>query len=399
MSVHGDVAPGFEPVRTLFARLLTAPGRGGGSLVVRRGDEVLADLWGGYADPATQRPWQRDSLGLSFSTSKGVAATIVHRLADRGLIGYDEPVAAYWPAFAAGGKGRTTVRELMSHRAGLDDITCICADVPALLRHEDAAEALAACTPTSRPGTPAYHAITFGWLMAGLARAVTGRGMDDLLEDEICAPLGIDGLHFGAPRTRPERVPALVGGLGPLVRLGPRAASLLPGFAPPRRALRSVVIPGFDNIFKGASPAILQTVMPAVNGMFSAESLATMYAALANGGSVGGRRLLSAETVDALGRVQTSARDANLLIAMRWRLGYHQAFVPRTRVPRAFGHYGYAGSGGWADPDSGLSLAFVSNRIYALHEAFGDFALMRLSRAVVEAARAAGLAQRARRAA
>jgi CubicO group peptidase (beta-lactamase class C family) len=148
-----------------------------------------------------------------------------------------------------------------------------------------------------------------------------------------------------------------------------------------------VTVPGFDGIFKGAAPPVLQTLMPAVNGMFTAESLATLYAALANGGSVGGQRLLSPETVNALGRVQTTAPDRNLVVPMRWRLGYHQAFIPRTRVPRAFGHYGYAGSGGWADPDSGLSLAFVSNRIYAVHEAFGDFALMRLSRAAVEVTR------------
>jgi CubicO group peptidase (beta-lactamase class C family) len=392
MIAQPHVEPGFEPVQRLFAQLFAARGRGGGSFVVRQGDRVLVDLWGGTADPATRRPWQRDSLGLSFSTSKGVSATVIHRLADRGLLSYDEPVAAYWPAFAAAGKGRITVRELLSHRAGLDDISRAAPNVTALLDHVGCEERLAAGAPY-RPGAPAYHAISFGWLLAGLARAITGRGMEELVDAEINEPLGIDGLHFGMPRSGSERVPALVGGLGPLSRLGVRALALLPlpGGLPPTRALRSVSTPGFDGVFKGAEPRILQTVMPAVNGMFSAESLATMYAALANGGEVDGRRLLSAETVDALGRVQTRAPDRNLVIPMRWRLGYHQAFVPRTAIPRAFGHYGYAGSGGWADPASGLSAAFVTNRVYAVHQGFGDLALMRLSRLAIAIARNAAM--------
>ena len=120
-AVQGRVEPGFQPVRRLFGRLFSSPGRGGGSLVVRRGDEVLVDIWGGVADPESRTPWERDSLALSFSTSKGVATTIIHRLADRGLLSYDEPVAAYWPEFAAGGKARLTVRQLMSHQTGLDN--------------------------------------------------------------------------------------------------------------------------------------------------------------------------------------------------------------------------------------------------------------------------------------
>jgi CubicO group peptidase (beta-lactamase class C family) len=385
--VEGRVEPGFQPVRRLFTRLFTPPGRGGGSLVVRQGDRVLVDIWGGLTDPLTREPWERDSLALSFSTSKGVATTIIHRLADRGLLSYDEPVAAYWPEFAAGGKGNLTVRELLSHQTGLDNLRDVAPDGRAALDHLGCEERLARATPRHRPGTPAYHGITFGWLLAGLARAITGKGMEELIESEIREPLGVGGLYFGAPESGRERVPPFVGGLGPLGAYRPRAIGLIPGLIPPKRGIEALITRGFDKLFIGAEPPILDTVMPAVNGMFTAESLATMYAALANGGEVDGRRLLSAEAVNTAGRIVTNARDRNMGIPVGWRLGYHQAFIPGIRANKAFGHYGYAGSGGWADPASGLSFAFVSNRIYPVHNAFGDLALFRLSRAVVQAAR------------
>jgi CubicO group peptidase (beta-lactamase class C family) len=385
---HGQVEPGFEPVGRLFAKLFGNAARGGGSLVVRHGDRVVVDVWAGVADPRTGRAWERDSLGLSFSTSKGVAATVIHRLADRGLISYDEPVATYWPAFAAQGKGRITVRQLLSHQAGLDALAPIAPNSAALLDHLGAEERLAARAPGHRPGTPAYHSITFGWLLAGLARAVTGLGMEQLIDTEINEPLGVDGLHFGLPAARPDRVPAMVGSLGPLVDLARVGLAVAPRWLPTRRVLDSIYVPDMAKVFRGYDPPVLGTVMPAANGMFTAESLAALYGALANGGALGGRRLLSVDTVGQIGRVQTRALDRNLLVPMRWRLGYHQAFVPRTSLPRAFGHYGYAGSGGWADPDTGMALAFVSNRLYPVTTPFGDLALLRLSKLAVDAVRA-----------
>jgi CubicO group peptidase (beta-lactamase class C family) len=385
-AVQGHVEPGFEPVAKLFANLFTAPTRGGGAFVVRRGDRVLIDVWGGLADPHSGRLWERSTMGLSFSTSKGVAAAVIHRLADQGRVGYDEPVAAFWPQFAAGGKGRITVRQLLSHQAGLDRLAPIAPNAAALLDHLGAEDRLAACTPDHAAGTPAYHAITYGWLMAGLARAVTGQGMEKLVHTEINEPLGVDGLHFGAVDGESERVSAGTGSLGRLVTLAPVSA-LLPGFMPPRRGLESVWVPDLPGLFAGPKPRVLQTVMPAVNGVFTAESLATLYGALAQDGTINGRQLLSSETVRLLRRVQTRGRDRNLGLPALWRMGYHQAVMARSWPRRAFGQYGYAGSGGWADPDSGLSAAFVSNRVFPVSSPFGDFALFRLSGLALACAR------------
>jgi CubicO group peptidase (beta-lactamase class C family) len=242
---------------------------------------------------------------------------------------------------------------------------------------------LAAQRPHRKPGVPAYHGLTYGWLTAGLARRVTGLGMAELVRTEIAEPLAVHGLHIGAPPEGHAAVAASVGSLGRLYALGWVGAR----FRPTRRTLQALYVPGFDRLLKGPVPQLLQTEMPAANGVFTAESLATLYCALACGGEVDGKRLLSADTVREMGRVQTRSVDRVLGVRMRWRLGYHQAItLGRVRAPRGFGHFGYGGSGAWADPESGLSLAYVSNKISALTTPMGDMALFRLSGLALAAA-------------
>src|SRR3954466_12539097 len=143
MVVAGETAPGFEPVRRAFARIV---GRrpGGGALTVRVRGETVVDLMTGYADRAQTRPWTPETLAISFSTTKGVASTVVHRLADRGQLAYDEPVAAYWPEFAAGGKEGVTVRQLLTHRAGLYSVRAVAKRAEDLLDHVGLEDKLAA---------------------------------------------------------------------------------------------------------------------------------------------------------------------------------------------------------------------------------------------------------------
>jgi CubicO group peptidase (beta-lactamase class C family) len=376
MPVSGYIAPGFEPVRRSFERLV---GRreGGGALTVRLRGETVVDLMTGYADRAHTRPWTPETLAISFSTTKGVASTVIHRLADRGELDYDEPVAAYWPEFAQGGKERVTVRDLLTHRAGLSSVRAVAPRAEDLLDHlglEDKLAARAVRAPTTRS---AYHAITYGWLVAGLARRVTGRGLAELARTEVTEPLGITGLHIGVPDEAREFVAEPVGDF--LRQIGSAAEYTRPLWGRYRRsrvAIDALHVPGFNRLFQGADPLIWHTEMPAVNGVISSGALADMYAPLANGGD----GFLSGERVDALGRVQVRTVDAVLGIRMRWRLGYHQAFG--SGGAKAFGHYGYGGSGGWADPETGLSCGFVTNRIGSLTTPLGDLNLFRMNRVV-----------------
>jgi len=374
----------FAPVTAAFERLIGGDGPGGGALVVRLRGETVVNLWTGAANRARTRPWTPETLALSFSTTKGAASTVVHRLAERGLLGYDDTVAAHWPEFAAGGKGAITVRELLTHRAGLSSVQAVAGRAEEMLDHLAMEERLAARTvhaPTSRS---AYHAITYGWLLAGLARRVTGHGMRDLVQSELADTLGTDGLNIGAPAGAWERIAQPVGSalrqIGTIVRLASPMWTLT-GLG--RAGYEALLVPGFHRLFHGSEPEIWHTEMPAVNGMFSADGLARLYGALANGGAEpGGPRLLAPSTVNQLGRVQLRTADGVLGLRMRWRLGYHQAFGAGEFAPRAFGHYGYGGSGGWADPAIGLSLGFVTNRIGSLTTPLGDLTLFRLNRLV-----------------
>jgi len=387
--LRSQAARHFTPVNYLFRRLVDR-GAGGGALVVRMGGETVVDACAGTADRAGIRPWQRDTLGLSFSTTKGVASTVIHRLADRGLVDYDAPVATYWPEFAAGGKERVTVRHLLTHRAGLSNVRALVDSAEELLDFEEmetrlAARAVPAPTPYS-----AYHAITYGWLVAGLARRITGQGMADLARTEIAEPLGLRGLHIGVPPEGRAAIAEPVGSalrhLGSLARvsngLWKRAS-----FA--RTAINALHVDGFDRLFEGTEAPIWLTQMPAVNGAFSADALARMYAVLANDGADDGRRLFSPGHTETIGRVQVRTNDAVLGLKMRWRLGYHQAFGTGAAAPKAFGHYGFGGSGGWADPDLGLSVGFVTNRIGSASTPMGDLNLYRLSGEVHRCALAA----------
>ncbi|HKG36659.1 MAG TPA: serine hydrolase domain-containing protein [Solirubrobacterales bacterium] len=383
IAVEGTTAAGFEPLRRAFLRVL-GRGPGGGAFTVKRRGETVVDLWGGRATHfGESRPWKPDTLAICFSTTKGVASTVIHRLADRGAVEYDEPVASYWPEFGAGGKDRVTVRHLLTHRAGLHSVRAVAKEAEDLLDHVAMEEQLAARAVPAPRHRPAYHAITYGWLLAGLARRITGRGLADLSRTEVTEPLGIDGLHIGVPEEASEFVAEPVGAA--LRQLGSFADFSAPAWSRlrySRTTIEALHVSGFHRLFEGPRPPIWNTEMPAVNGVISARALADLYDPLANKGVAGGEQYLSEVRVQELGRVQSRERDAVLGIPMRWRLGYHHAFGNGRTAPMAFGHYGYGGSGGWADPAAGISVGFVTNRIGSLTTPLGDLNLFRLNRSL-----------------
>ncbi len=385
----GYVAPGFEPLAEEFRRLM-ARGPRGGALVLRARDRVLADLRIGWEDRAHTRPWRPETQALAFSATKGLASMVLHRLADRGLLDYDVPVASYWPEFGTAGKDRITVRELLSHRAGLYDVQAVARNADELLDHLGMEERLAAATPKGPRGRPAYHAITYGWLASGLARAITGKGMRELVRTELAEPLGTSGLEIGIG-DGPTRPAEMVGRSLRIYSAFGIAATPLLGWLPVTRAgFRALHAPGFEEICRGPDPAIWRTEMPAVNGALSADGLSRLYVPLANRGlAPGGEPFLSPETVERLGRVQTRGLDRVLGVRMRWRLGFHHAFALGRPGPRALGHYGFGGSGGWGDPDTGISFGFISSHIGNFTTAIGDIGILRLTATARACAQAA----------
>ena len=355
------VDPRFRTAADRFFERFRTPADGGGAVAAYLHGEKVLDLWAGWR--TRDEEWTHDTVTLCFSTGKGVASTVLHRLADRGLVDYDTPVADYWPEFAAAGKQRITVRELMSHRAGLHNVREIAPTQEILLDTERLAVALARATPDPRRYKgPGYHAVTYGNLVAEVASRASGKDFTTLLREEVTEPLDAPDMWFHVPedsRVRIARVfPSVKPGPMPWSTTG-RVMSRVPGL---RAIAEAGMAEGFDELVR--SPRAHDVVMPGWNGVFGAPSLARMYAALANGGVLDGRRYLSADRVRQITQTQTRRRDYVLGIRPNWRLGYHPAWLRVEDFPRrSIGHYGFGGSGAWGDPETGLSFAFVSNRL------------------------------------
>ncbi|MGV9415098.1 serine hydrolase domain-containing protein [Nocardia sp. NPDC003693] len=363
-SVGGYSAPEFAPLVRAFARRMGDRPGAGASLAVHRHGVPLVEVWTGEAAPGVA--WTANTGSVVFSATKGIAATVIHRLADRGLLDYDAPVAAYWPEFGAAGKDRITVRQLLSHRAGLSGLPDIARGLDDVMDHRLMERQLAAAKPDHLLGIPTYHALTFGWLLAGLARAITGRGMGELFRTEIAEPLGTDGIHLGRPGPDSATTTAVLHG-NRLAPVGSTYASLVlgraygvPGAA--GAAARALFLPGLEAFVDGDDPPINHTELPAGNGICTASGLATLYGALACGGMSNGHRFLTPRTMQAVRRIESYRLDHALFyIPMLWHMGYHSLPVPGART--GFGHIGLGGSFGWADPSSGVSIGFVHNRL------------------------------------
>jgi CubicO group peptidase (beta-lactamase class C family) len=359
--VQGAADSNFACTVQAFNRLF--PGRrfGGGALAVYLHGEPVVDVWTGYADRRGNEYWTADTGAMVWSVTKGLASTVIHRLADRGLIDYHAPVAEYWPEFAANGKGDITVRDVMRHRAGLSHLNGVS---KAELMDHQAMEARLAAASVNRVlyGKPAYHALTYGWLMSGLARAVTGKGMRVLIREELAEPLNTDGLHLGRPPAgSPTRAAHILAPQGTFSNpvfnfVAPRIAALQYS-----GAFGSMYFPGMKAVVQGDIP-FLDSEIPAANGVTTARGLAKLYGAIANGGRIDGTQFLSQERVAGLTGKPSLLPDRNIFVPMSFNLGYHSLPFPPGLMP-GFGHAGLAGSVGWADPESGLSFGFVHNRL------------------------------------
>jgi len=392
--LQGTVHSDFKRVARVFERLLPEEVGGAALCVYHRGEKVV-DCWGGTRDVAG-KPWQEDTLSLSYSTSKGVASTLMHMCVDRGLIDYDDPVREYWPEFAHGGKAEITLRHVMCHEAGLYQIRRMVDHAERMLDWDYMVEALGDATPCHAPGRAhGYHGFTYGWLVGELIQRVTGKPFSELLASEIAQPLGLDGLFIGLPGAQMHRraqiIPsALTGadgsamiavrrwvrGINRVLRLVGQPINLA--------ELGEALMPEGIESIDFNSEAFLSVPVPAANGMFTARSLARMYAALASDGELDGVRLLGRDTLWRATEVQNRGIGRVIPLPMHWRLGYHRVATLGPAVPNGFGHYGFGGSGAFADPDRDLAVALTLNS--GVGTPFGDLRIVRIGTAALRCA-------------
>jgi len=396
--LEGYIHPDFSDVaRTLRRQLPDSRRRGrqgGAAVCVYHRGEVVVDCWGGTRNEAGD-PWQADTISTSYSTTKGIASTLLHVLADRGLVDYDAPVCEYWPEFAQAGKAGISVRQVMSHEAGLYRIRDMIDDAAKMLDWEHMTGALARSAPCHEPGAfHGYHGWTYGWLVGELIQRVTGRSFSEALEQEIAKPLELDGCYVGLPREQMHRRAQPIQGrriarlrvadlFAPAGRLANRALGLLGAPVDFEHTIAALVPPGIDSLDFG-SEAWARATVPAGNGMFTARSLARVYALLAAGGTLDGVRLLSRETVEQASRVQNRGVGRVVPYPMHWRLGYHRVNTVGARVPHGFGHSGFGGSGAWADPQRNLAVGMVLNS--GTGTPFGDLRIVSLGTVAIRCA-------------
>ena len=338
-------------VRKTLEELLNADGEIGLQVAACLDGKLVIDTWAGLADETSGRPVDGETLFTCFSISKGILATCIHVLADRGLIDYDTPIASYWPEFAAGRKEKATIRHALTHRAGIpndppDFDIAMMTDWDRVCRATAAMEAL--WTPGARIS---YHPLTYGWILGELIRRVDGRSVARFLHDEICLPLKITAMHMGLPPEDEGRVANL--------RNAPGLTDLLSGYGIPA-GHPMIDLAGVFNRHD-----VRRSIIPGAGLIANARSLAQHYAMLANSGELNGTRILSKERTEISSKPEPEDPESS---DVRWWNGHSLGYTlgggsgPRSFLPYSFGYEG-PGIIAFADPKMNFSFAFLKNYI------------------------------------
>ncbi|HUE06154.1 MAG TPA: serine hydrolase domain-containing protein [Acidimicrobiales bacterium] len=392
-TITGLVEPGFEAVRDAFASNFEQGRELGAAFCAHVEGRKVVDLCGGWFDRAGTRPYGPEALQLVFSTTKGATAICANLLAQRGLLDMEAPVSTYWPEFDQAGKGSMPVRYLLSHQAG----------VPAIDRRlspeelqawTPVIEALAEQTPFWEPGTAhGYHALSYGYLVGEVVRRITSRSLGTYFAEEVAGPLGLE-FFIGLPQEYEDRVSPIVGAnfeAGLTNENHGDAGGPPSGFGSTlvARALNlGGAIRDRDWMNQRAWHA---AEMPAGNGITNATSLSRMYAAVI--GTVDGgppEPLLTPAQLERARTPLTSGADqvfASVGFQLEQKIGlgfWRSSPVTLFGGEGSFGHGGAGGSYGFADPEHGLAVGYVMNKM-AMEEFTGDARSHGLIRALYEA--------------
>jgi len=355
----------FAEVREEFAANFQSRDEVGASLAIYLDGKLMVDLWGGIADTATGRPWEEDTMAVVFSSTKGMAATCMHMLADRGLLDFSAPVATYWPEFAANGKKDVTVAMALSHQTG---VPLYQVDLPtgAFQDFDLLASRLADEAPVWEPGTAhGYHAITIGVIEGELVRRITGRTIGAFLRDDVARPLGAD-IWIGLPESEEDRVATVY-----LSEPDPRSPLQQKLTNDPHWFARKFRANSGDDLNHVNARVRRAVEIPAAGGVASARGLARLYAPLSRDGAVDGVRLVQPASLYGMREVR-SASDCDLILRIptTFTLGFSKSWGARRLGTghhvilgkEAFGTPGLGGSIGFADTDARMSFAYVMNR-------------------------------------
>ena len=371
---EGTCKKGYERVAEAFAQNFAERGEVGASVCLNVGGETVVDLWGGVAHAKTNTPWNRDTVSIVFSCTKGATALCAHMLASRGKLDLDAPVVEVWPEFGQHGKERVTARMMLDHSAGVPAVReKVKDDGPYDWTYMT--ERLAAEEPFWVPGTRnGYHGFTFGWTVGELVRRISGKSLGTYFQEEVARPRGLD-FWIGTPEEIEPRI-------APIIPFPVKAEDAKTPFLIDLMTDKTS-IPYLFFMNNGAwrtgganSRAGHAAEIGAANGITNARGLAGMYAPLAQGGGA----LVDPRTLSRMGEVSMATHDdATLRIPTRFALGFMKSMDNRKRSigakifgedcdsvilsSAAFGHVGAGGSLGFADPAAGFSFGYTMNQM------------------------------------
>jgi CubicO group peptidase (beta-lactamase class C family) len=309
--------------------------------------KLAVDAWAGMADEAGKKPVDGDTMFMLSSVTKGITATCLHACVEKHKLDYNMPIVKVWPEFGANGKEGATLRHALSHQTGVPQ-TPVGYTPDWLADWDRMCRGIAALKPLYPIGQrTAYHSLNFGYINGEILRRVDGRPIGQFLQDEICRPLGINGLYLGVPDNQLHRV-ALLTDAPP---------------APAEYDARMVGEPAGSRVAEVFNRRDVQkAAIPGSGGIMSARGLARHYAMLANWGELDGVRILPESRVRAGIELQSFEWDEVYWVRVRRSLGYRRGSdTGPLASPDAFGHVGGGGSFGYADPSKRLAIGFSKN--------------------------------------
>ncbi len=379
LPAQGSYEDGYEPLVQRFVAQVADGDEIGAGLVVYRHGRCVVDVWGGFADVKTGRPWQPDTRIVVFSVTKGFTAMALNLLSDRGKLEWDAPVQQYWPQFARAGKAGITVRTLFNHRGGLAalDAPLSIFDCVESARVSQVRRALEEQAPAWLPDqNQGYHAQTFGLYASELFERIAGESVGGFLERELFRPLDSD-VRVGTPESEDSRMATLypppagarvTGMLGSVIASSSNDARVARAFL----ARDSIVRRAFLNPSVGRrgigvynEPPVRRAGLLWASATASARGIARAYLPFADRGAFDGRVYLRPETLEPLYRRQSwSEQDLVLQKPLGWSQGFLKeevdVFSPN---PESFGHAGMGGALGFCDPVRRLTFGYALNRM------------------------------------
>lgn len=353
VQIEGECTPEFIAVRRAFERNFAEHGELGAAVAVYYEGRPVVDLWGGLRDRERGLPWQADTICTMMSVAKGICALSIAMLAGRGLLTLDDPVAKYWPEFAAEGKERVTIRQALGHLACIP-VTDAAAEGD-YYNYAKMVEAIAAQRPLWPIGTQQiYHSATLGFIAAEILRRITGRTIGQFIRENLQQPLNAD-YFIGLSAAEQARCATMVRSEGNSIN----AAKAADPQSLEARMWKPLPAGETYN-----SPEWRTAEIPSVNGQGTARGVARIYGALANGGSIDGVEVIDMHTLAPFLEEQLPSPPPPVPQRLRMAVGFmlnsppHRATGPNLE---AFGHSGAGGSQGFCDPVAKIGFCYTTN--------------------------------------